>query len=152
MRRAASVSPPSSFCPNLYPVNPVHPCSFLLYLPQQLLPEIAGRDGALAHEEEVELFGRELVAEELGGLGAQGVDLVFAEAVGDGLRGPLRVAEDGAPGAFATRALRVGARRVGALAGPEVHDLGEEVYGLVEGHPAGVDACVHAHAQVAVEL
>src|ERR1044071_669988 len=88
-----------------HPVNPVHPCSFVLYRPQQLLTEVARRDGALAHEEEVELFGRELVAEEFGRLRPEREYLVFAEPVGDGLRGPLGVAEDGALGAVAARAL-----------------------------------------------
>src|SRR5919112_2288806 len=108
----------------------------LLYRAQKLFAEVARGDRALAHEEEVELFGRELVAEEFRRLGAQGEDLVFAEAVGDGLRGPLGVAEDGALGTVAARALGLGLRGVRALARLEVHALGEEVNRLAVGHPS----------------
>src|SRR5687768_17017492 len=127
-------------------------CLLLLYLPQKLFAEVAGGDGALSHEEEVELFGREPFAEELRRLGAQREDLVFAEAVGDGLRRPLGVAEDGAAGRVAARGLRGRLPGVGALAGLEVHDLGVELDRLVERHPAGVNPRVNADAQVAVEL
>src|ERR1051325_5859276 len=83
------------------------PLLLLLKLAQEFFAEVAGGDRALTHEEEVELFGGELVAHEFRGLFAQGVDLVFADVVGDGLRRPLRVAEDGRARPRAARDLRL---------------------------------------------
>src|SRR3712207_1065711 len=92
----------------------------------------------------VELFGRELVPHLLRRLFAQRVDLLLAEVVCDGLRGPLRVAEYGRASARAARGLGFRQSGVGALAGEEVDDLREEGDGVVEGEAARVQPRVDA--------
>src|SRR5205807_1611800 len=76
-------------------------------LPQQLLPEVARRNRSLPDEEEMELLEIELVAEALLRFAAHRVDLILAEAVGNGLGRPLRIAEDGLLGAGAAGAFGV---------------------------------------------
>ena len=80
--------------------------------------------------------------------------MIFAEPVGDGLRRPFGVAEDGGFRALATRTLGVRLRRVrvAALAGLEVHDLTEEINRVVVRHATHVNPRVDADAQVAIEF
>src|SRR5262245_57689355 len=61
-------------------------------LAEELLAKVTRGDGALLHKEHVEGLERELLFEQPLRLLAQREDLIPAQAVGDGLGGPLRVA------------------------------------------------------------
>ena len=112
--------------------------------------DVGGGDVAFLDEGEVKLFEGEARAELLTRLVAQGHDVVFAQAIGDGLRRPFRITEDRSLRRCAAASLCFVPERGGVAAGArkEIHDVGVEVDRVVVRESAGMQSGIEADAKI----